>query len=145
MSNHVDHFYFVQFFVNPVSPCVSVSLLVLVGGGDGAGVTGFGEKINDDYYECLTPATMKELLDACKKGKEPDMGRWGSLPLNGQVSCEGERETGYQVLYLYVIGVKSAERIAMDSVVCSYFSVASCLAHVWFLIVCSLWGSLLES
>ncbi|CAM9237750.1 unnamed protein product [Ascophyllum nodosum] len=46
-------------------------------------------QINDDYYECLTPATMKELLDACKKGKEPDMGRWGSLPLNGQVSCEG--------------------------------------------------------
>lgn len=50
------------------------------------------EQINDDYYECLTPATMKELLEACKKGKKPDMGRWGSLPLNGQVSCEGERE-----------------------------------------------------
>ena len=33
---------------------------------------------------------MKELLAACKKGVKPEMGRWGSLPLNGQVSCEGE-------------------------------------------------------
>lgn len=33
---------------------------------------------------------MKELIDACKKGEKPEMGRWGSLPLNGQVSCEGE-------------------------------------------------------
>lgn len=47
-------------------------------------------KINDDYFECLTPETMKELLAACKKGEKPSMGRWGSLPLNGQVSCEGE-------------------------------------------------------
>lgn len=34
---------------------------------------------------------MKQLLAACKKGEKPEMGRWGSLPLNGQVSCEGER------------------------------------------------------
>lgn len=47
-------------------------------------------KINDDYFECLTPKTMKELIAACKKGEKPEMGRWGSLPLNGQVSCEGE-------------------------------------------------------
>mmetsp|Transcript_64388 Transcript_64388/g.139207 ORF Transcript_64388/g.139207 Transcript_64388/m.139207 type:complete len:272 (-) Transcript_64388:172-987(-) len=46
-------------------------------------------QINDDYYECLTPKTMIELLDLCKAGKPPKMGRWGSLPMNGQVSCEG--------------------------------------------------------
>lgn len=46
-------------------------------------------QINDDYYECLTPASMKELIKACKEDRPPQMGRWGSLPLNGQVSCEG--------------------------------------------------------
>ncbi|CAM9317189.1 unnamed protein product [Pylaiella littoralis] len=46
-------------------------------------------QINDDYFECLTPETMRQLLEACKKGEKPQMGRWGSLPLNGQVSCEG--------------------------------------------------------
>ncbi len=45
--------------------------------------------MNDDYYECLTPKTTIELLEACKAGKPPVMGRWGSLPMNGQVSCEG--------------------------------------------------------
>eukprot|EP01038_Epipyxis_sp_PR26KG_P011222 gene11222-15062_t len=46
-------------------------------------------QLNDDYYECLTPATTIELLEACKANKAPKMGRWGSLPMNGQVSCEG--------------------------------------------------------
>lgn len=46
-------------------------------------------QINDDYYECLTPETTRQLLDACKAGKPPKMGKWGSLPMNGQVSCEG--------------------------------------------------------
>jgi len=46
-------------------------------------------QLNDDYYECLTNETMIELLELCKAGKKPDMGKWGSLPLNGQVSCEG--------------------------------------------------------
>lgn len=46
-------------------------------------------QLNDDYYECLTPTSIKELLDACKNGTLPPMGKWGSLPLNGQVSCEG--------------------------------------------------------
>lgn len=46
-------------------------------------------QLNDDYYECLTPATTIELLEACKKDKPPPMGKWGSLPMNGQVSCEG--------------------------------------------------------
>lgn len=46
-------------------------------------------QMNDDYYECLTPKTIVELLEACKKGEVPQMGRWGSLPMNGQVSCEG--------------------------------------------------------
>ena len=46
-------------------------------------------QMNDDYYECLTPATTVELLEACKRGEPPRMGKWGSLPMNGQVSCEG--------------------------------------------------------
>ena len=46
-------------------------------------------QMNDDYYECLTPKTTVELLEACKKGMPPAMGKWGSLPMNGQVSCEG--------------------------------------------------------
>lgn len=46
-------------------------------------------QMNDDYYECLTKETTIALLDACKKGAPPKMGRWGSLPMNGQVSCEG--------------------------------------------------------
>eukprot|EP01039_Chlorochromonas_danica_P005562 gene5562-6124_t len=46
-------------------------------------------QLNDDYYECLTPESTIALLEACKQGKPPAMGRWGSLPMNGQVSCEG--------------------------------------------------------
>ena len=46
-------------------------------------------QLNDDYYECLTPKTTIELLNACKAGKQPPMGKWGSLPMNGQISCEG--------------------------------------------------------
>ena len=68
-------------------------------------------QMNDDYYECLTPKTTVyptlglpflpiihfrllsllqiELLEACKRGKPPPMGKWGSLPMNGQISCEG--------------------------------------------------------
>lgn len=46
-------------------------------------------QLNDDYYECLTPQTTRDLLDACRKGTPPPMGKWGSLPMNGQVSCEG--------------------------------------------------------
>jgi NADH dehydrogenase (ubiquinone) flavoprotein 2 len=46
-------------------------------------------QLNDDYYECLTNDTIVELLEACKVGNPPKMGKWGSLPMNGQVSCEG--------------------------------------------------------
>ena len=46
-------------------------------------------QMNDDYYECLTPESTIALLEACKKGGPPKMGKWGSLPMNGQVSCEG--------------------------------------------------------
>jgi len=46
-------------------------------------------QMNDDYYECLTPDSTIALLEACKKGQPPKMGKWGSLPMNGQVSCEG--------------------------------------------------------
>lgn len=46
-------------------------------------------QLNDDYYECLTPETTLQLLEDCKKGNPPPMGKWGSLPMNGQVSCEG--------------------------------------------------------
>lgn len=46
-------------------------------------------QMNDDYYECMNKETTLELLKACEAGTPPKMGRWGSLPLNGQVSCEG--------------------------------------------------------
>jgi len=46
-------------------------------------------QLNDDYYECLTAQTTVELLDACANDEKPAMGKWGSLPMNGQVSCEG--------------------------------------------------------
>jgi NADH dehydrogenase (ubiquinone) flavoprotein 2 len=46
-------------------------------------------QLNDDYYECLNAKSIVELLEACKAGKPPAMGKWGSLPMNGQVSCEG--------------------------------------------------------
>ena len=46
-------------------------------------------QINDDYYECLSPETMIDLLELAKQGKLPPVGKWGSLPMNGQVSCEG--------------------------------------------------------
>lgn len=46
-------------------------------------------QINDDFYENLTPETTRELLDACKRDEPPKMNKWGSLPMNGQLSCEG--------------------------------------------------------
>ncbi len=46
-------------------------------------------QINDDFYECLTPATMIEVLESCKAGKPLPMHKWGSRPMNGQLSCEG--------------------------------------------------------
>lgn len=46
-------------------------------------------QLNDDYYECLSAESMIALLEACKRGQPPPVGRWGSLPMNGQVSCEG--------------------------------------------------------
>jgi NADH dehydrogenase (ubiquinone) flavoprotein 2 len=47
-------------------------------------------QLNDDYYECLTPETTIQLLEACKTpAGPPPPGKWGSLPMNGQVSCEG--------------------------------------------------------
>jgi NADH dehydrogenase (ubiquinone) flavoprotein 2 len=46
-------------------------------------------QINDDFYECLTPETMVQVLAACKAGKPIPMNKWGSKPMNGQLSCEG--------------------------------------------------------
>ena len=46
-------------------------------------------QLNGEYYECLTPATTVQLLEVCRAGRPPTMGKWGSLPLNSQVSCEG--------------------------------------------------------
>lgn len=37
----------------------------------------------------LTPETTVELLELCKEDKCPPMNKWGSLPMNGQLSCEG--------------------------------------------------------
>ncbi|GBG28217.1 NADH dehydrogenase ubiquinone flavoprotein 2, mitochondrial [Hondaea fermentalgiana] len=46
-------------------------------------------QINDDFYEMLTKETTIELLEACAKDQPPPMTKWGSLPMNGQLSCEG--------------------------------------------------------
>merc|ERR1712241_312649 len=46
-------------------------------------------QINDDYYECLSKESMIELLESMKRDQLPPVGKWGSLPMNGQVSCEG--------------------------------------------------------
>ncbi len=46
-------------------------------------------QINDDFYECLTAASMIEVLESCKAGKPIPMNKWGSKPMNGQLSCEG--------------------------------------------------------
>lgn len=39
--------------------------------------------------ECLTPETTIKVLEACKAGKPIPMEKWGSKPMNGQLSCEG--------------------------------------------------------
>lgn len=49
---------------------------------------------NDDYYECLSKDSVKKLIDACRNNPDHNLppiplGKWGSLPMNGQVSCEG--------------------------------------------------------
>lgn len=46
-------------------------------------------QINDDFYESLDVKTTVEVLEACKKGTPPTLTKWGSLPMNGQISCEG--------------------------------------------------------
>jgi len=46
-------------------------------------------QINDDFYECLTPETTVTVLESCKAGKPIPMNKWGSKPMNGQLSCEG--------------------------------------------------------
>jgi len=46
-------------------------------------------QLNDDFYEQLTPETAVELIELCRAGKPPPMNKWGSLPMNGQLSCEG--------------------------------------------------------
>ncbi len=39
--------------------------------------------------ECLTPETTIQVLEAYKAGKPIAMTKWGSKPMNGQLSCEG--------------------------------------------------------
>ena len=46
-------------------------------------------QLNDDFYENLSAETTIQLLDACAAGKPPKLTKWGSLPMNGRVSCEG--------------------------------------------------------
>jgi NADH dehydrogenase (ubiquinone) flavoprotein 2 len=71
-------------------------------------------QLNDDYYECLSVKSVKELLDACKAGKPPPMGRWGSLPMNGQVSCEGPK--GKTSLFSIVAPTVDPQRFAEGKV-----------------------------
>lgn len=48
-------------------------------------------QINDDYYEDLTPETMKKLLDGLRKGQEiiagPQVKRQTSAPISGPKTC----------------------------------------------------------
>lgn len=46
-------------------------------------------QVNDDFYECLTPETTIAVIEAYKAGKPVPLTRWGSKPMNGQLSCEG--------------------------------------------------------
>jgi len=46
-------------------------------------------QINDDFYECLTPETTRELLDTLATSGPLPMTYYGSRPMNGQYSCEG--------------------------------------------------------
>jgi NADH dehydrogenase (ubiquinone) flavoprotein 2 len=71
-------------------------------------------QLNDDYYECLSVETTKQLLDACKAGSPPPMGKWGSLPMNGQVSCEGPK--GKTSLHEIVAPTVAADRFAAGQV-----------------------------
>lgn len=73
-------------------------------------------QLNDDYYECLTPETTVQLLEACKAGKAPAMGKWGSLPMNGQVSCEGPlgKTSLFDLKALYKEGPSRGFRKDMD-------------------------------
>lgn len=72
-------------------------------------------QMNDDYYECLTPETIIQLLDACKEGKEPPMGKWGSLPMNGQVSCEGPKgKTSLFEIHTYKTDASRFEKGEVD-------------------------------
>jgi NADH dehydrogenase (ubiquinone) flavoprotein 2 len=46
--------------------------------------------------KCSTSDAKQLLLLLCvsniiRKGTPPKMGKWGSLPMNGQVSCEGPK------------------------------------------------------
>lgn len=53
-------------------------------------------QINDDYYEDLTPDTMKKLLDDLKAGKEitpgPQVERQTSAPISGPKTCLPEKK-----------------------------------------------------
>jgi NADH dehydrogenase (ubiquinone) flavoprotein 2 len=46
-------------------------------------------QVNDDFYECLTPETTLEVLESCEADKPLPMKKWGSRPMNGQLSSEG--------------------------------------------------------
>jgi hypothetical protein len=91
--------------------------------------------LNDDYYECLTPESTIALLEACKAGNPPKMGKWGSLPMNGQVSlC---------IVYYVVCARNVLHAHAISCVVLSVCSLCafSCAAlifehHLMFIFVC---------
>jgi len=51
-------------------------------------------QINDDYYEDLTPETVKQLLDGLKKSAEDTTGKTAPPapgPLSGRQSCENSK------------------------------------------------------
>ena len=71
-------------------------------------------QMNDDFYENLTPESTRQLLDACAAGNKPPMNKWGSLPMNGQMSCEGPIGNKFALLDGPLEGGKSDKRFRTD-------------------------------
>ena len=64
--------------------------------------------------ENLTPETTRQLLDDCAAGNKPPMNKWGSLPMNGQMSCEGPIGNKHALLKGPLKGGKSDTRFRTD-------------------------------
>jgi len=67
--------------------------------------------------ECLTRESVIEVLKSCEAGKPLPMKTWGSLPMNGQESCEGPQ--GQTTLLGEIPGPKCRD-LPEEKVCCSW-------------------------